>query len=171
MKVRYFQNADGEYIGAFVNGTPPMIGVVEISAPPNDQMVWNNGTWIAPTPPAPTGADVRNERQRRVLLGLTHRSKIWQIDLESRNLIAGAVQGASLFIGGGGSGTDLRWRSADKDATWTAFDNSALTFTPNEMIAFGLAVLAHIGALHDASRTIQALDPIPADYAANARWP
>jgi len=106
-----------------------------------------------------------------VLLGMNHRSKIWQIDLESRNLIAGAVQGASLFIGGGGSGTDLRWRSADKDATWTAFDNSALTFTPNEMIAFGLAVLAHIGALHDASRTIQALDPIPADYAANARWP
>jgi len=125
-------------------------------------------------PPAaltPTADMVREERQRRVMLGLSHRSKLWQIDLESRNLIGGAVQGASLFLAGGGAGTDLRWRSADTDATWTAFDNSTLTFTPNEMIAFGLAVLAHIGALHDAARVIQALDPIPADYNANERWP
>ena len=164
----HYRTSDGVYIGGFGAGAAAPDGGVECPAPGRADAVWTGSAWV---PPAPTGADVRNERQRRVLLGMTHRSKIWQIDLESRNLIAGAVQGASLFIGGGGSGTDLRWRSADKDATWTAFDNSALTFTPNEMIAFGLAVLAHIGALHDASRTIQALDPIPADYAANARWP
>jgi len=167
MSQKSYISAQGVYLGTFINAEPPE-GAVEVPQQPFAGSTWDGEAWSVQ---APTGADVREERQRRVLLGLTHRSKLWQIDLESRNLIAGAVQGASLFIGGGGSGTDLRWRSADKDATWTAFDNSALTFTPNEMIAFGLAVLAHIGALHDASRTIQALDPIPADYAANARWP
>ena len=121
--------------------------------------------------PTPTADDVRIERQRRINAGMMHRGKLWQIDLESRSLINGAVQGASLFLAAGGSGTDLRWRSADKDSVWTAFDNSTLTFTPNEMIAFGMAVLTYIGALHDASREIQALDTIPVDYAADSWWP
>ena len=48
--------------------------------------------------PTPTADDVRIERQRRINAGMMHRGKLWQIDLESRSLITGAVQGASLFL-------------------------------------------------------------------------
>lgn len=117
-----------------------------------------------------TAENVKTEREKRVKLGMLHRGKTWQIDLESRNLIAGAVQGAILWKSGGGAGTSLRWRDTGEDATWTAADNSELTFTADEMITFGIAVLSHMSDLHKAAKQIRADDPIP-DPQTDPRWP
>lgn len=119
-----------------------------------------------------TDYDVNEERQRRISLGMSHRGKIWQIDLESRNLISGAVQAAILYKAGGGLGTEVQWLTSGEDMTWTAIDNSYLTFTPDEMIAFGMAVAGFINTLHKAGRAIKdTVGGIPSDYKSSTKWP
>nr|WP_246343944.1 DUF4376 domain-containing protein [Sphingobium jiangsuense] len=40
--------------------------------------------------------------------------------------------------------------------TWTMLDNSVQTFGADEMIAVGLAVMAHVNAAHDRARDLRA---------------
>jgi hypothetical protein len=46
-----------------------------------------------------------------------------------------------------------------------------LTVTPPEMLALWQGSSAYVSALYAASWEIKALNPIPADYADDARWP
>lgn len=142
-----------------------------------------NWTPPAAAPTQPTPEDVDRERDRRQALGLLHRGKVFQIDTVSRVNIVGSVEAAREWLRQNEAAIaldanlalSLRWfpNTPDVDMAWTAEDNTSLTMTASEMVAFGDAVAARIGALHFAARALKNLAPnIPADYATNsAYWP
>lgn len=130
---------------------------------------WNGSTYTSQpqqTPP-PTSSDVSSERDRRIALGSTitisdNRTFTVQTRNETdfRNL-NGLVSKAIVMTMMGDSGT-LVFRDAD---------NTDQTLTAAQMIEVGSLVAAKVDAIYKASWTIKGLDPIPSDYADNARWP
>jgi len=170
MKAKHFKNADGEYIGSFVNGAPSTVGAVEIEAPPNDRVVWLNGEWIIPPiPPAspPTTADVNAERQRRLALDFSFNGKLFQRDPVSIARISGAGVLALGAIVGGAQVGNMRWQGETSDFGWIASDNSVVTMDAQTMFAFGQAAANVESTLVFAARALRAMDPIPTDYATN----
>jgi hypothetical protein len=115
--------------------------------------------------------DVNAERDGRIATLFSFSGVAYQLDPASQqNIIAKGAQAKFAVMNGAAAG-DLRWANAAADFGWIATDNSITPMDAPTMSAFAdaadLWVSAHIMAAH----AIKALDPIPADFDANSRWP
>lgn len=116
---------------------------------------WLRGPFIA-------AEDVNAERDRRIVAGKTINGvAVTGRDEDARNLTNLALA-AQLRIG-----------TADTTTTTTFRDGNNVDhdLTPAEMLALWQGSAAYVSALYAASWVIKALDPIPADFDADTRWP
>ncbi len=121
---------------------------------------------IYATPP-PTSADVNVERARREQAGCTVIDPVaGQIPLDGNERSMRNLQGlafaASLRLGQGDTTTVTVFRDAQ---------NNNHSLVPAQVVSLWSQGAAYISALYAASWAIKSLDPIPADYADDSRWP
>ena len=129
-----------------------------------------NAALAAYDPSAPTVDDVRAESSRR-MRGMPFGGKTYQFDAESQGDIAGAGTLALAAIISGAQAGDHRWASPDADFVWLASDNTPTLMDAQTMLAFAQAAASWKREHIYAARLIKDMSPIPADYAANGRWP
>lgn len=171
---KYYVDAQGNYLGAFVSltdaegvthaPTPPM-GAIEVPGGPNDGTdVWIGGAWQA----RPSVDQVAAERERRLALGFhynfndtrgIHLIGTTEADMKGWKEVTDAAQafindgeGATAFIG-------------------IVTNTGACSVTPNEWTKILKAAFNARQPFWAASFTLQSMNPIPADYAADSRWP
>ncbi len=118
----------------------------------------------------PASHDVNDERERR-LQTFTFNGKAFDFGGDSTFNIAGAGTLALAAIINGKQPGDLRWANPDRDFTWIAADNTAVTMDAQTTFAFAQAAATWKASHIIAARVIKDMNPIPTDYAANARWP
>lgn len=131
------------------------------------QIGWTyaDGAFSTPPPPPapqPTSADVNAERDRRIVAGKTINGiAVTGRDEDARNLTNLALA------------AQLRLASADTTTLTTFRDGNNVDheLTPPEMLALWQGSAAYVSALYAASWVIKAIDPIPADFDADSRWP
>lgn len=126
--------------------------------------------WRAVSPT--TAGDVNRERDRR-LRQFVFGGKAYDFcDGRGSDInIAGAGTLALAAIIAGAQPGNLRWANADTDFGWIAADNTMTTMDAQTCLLFAQAAAAwKAGHIHTA-RVIKNLETIPADYAADARWP
>lgn len=116
------------------------------------------------------GYHVNTERDRR-LSTYTFGGRSYQFDVESQVNVAGAGTLSLAAIIAGKLANDLRWADPDKDFAWLAADNTVVTMDAQTTLAFAQAAARWKADHIHAARAIKNLSPIPADYAANVRWP
>jgi len=122
-------------------------------------------------PSAPTSTAVNAERDRRLGTTFTFAGKDYDCDTASLARITGAATLAGFAMGAGALVGNLRWHGGTEDFMWIAADDTLTTMDAQTCFAFGNAAATNQSAHVFAGRAIKALDPIPADYAADARWP
>jgi len=115
----------------------------------------------------PSSKEVNTERDRREQSGCTVTVPgAGAIPLEGNEKSMRNLQGlafaASLRLGQGDTTTVTVFRDA------VNVDHSLV---PGQIVSLWSQGAAYISALYGASWVIKALDPIPADYADDARWP
>lgn len=133
-------------------------GTIEISAAPSADHVWDGAAWAYVAPPAPTAEEVRVEAQRRL--------KLIAVPYEDGERETFATQEQEA----------LAWDADNTVATpmlsaMTAFTGEAMADLVPRVLANAAALKAASGAIIGAQRAILTLDPIPADYANDSRWP
>ncbi|OJU02873.1 MAG: hypothetical protein BGN87_06170 [Rhizobiales bacterium 65-79] len=102
------------------------------------------------------------ERDRRIVAGKTINGiAVTGREEDARNLTNLAL-GAQLRIAAGDTTTLTTFRDGN---------NADHDLTPPEMLELWQQSAAYVSALYAASWTIKALDPIPADFDAESRWP
>jgi hypothetical protein len=129
-----------------------------------------NAVVAAFDPSAPTVGDVHAESSRRMLV-MPFGGKKYQFDAESQGNIAGGATLALAAIISGAQSGDHRWASPDADFVWFALDNTPTRMDAQTMLAFAQAAASWKREHIYAGRAIKDLSPIPADYAADGRWP
>lgn len=119
-------------------------------------------SWVDETP-TPTEADVEAERDRRLLLGkafsitgYANTIRVSATDTEIKDLLF-QFNWASV-----NPSSNLQWRDKDKVIH---------TLTGTQFLALYSAAATYAGTIKATTWTIAALDPIPADYADDSRWP
>jgi len=130
--------------------------------------LYSDGALHPPAPPElppPDAALIDAERERRIAAPLTVSVSVGPIAINmdaaaQRNLQGLASVGQYLKAAGSSQTTEFR-----------DFDNNSHALTPDDLVVMGLQVASRIQAVYAASWSIKALDPIPADYADDARWP
>lgn len=121
---------------------------------------------LDPQVPVITSEMVNEERARRIAAGATVTVAgiglfDVQTDPESREKIAGL---ASVGL--------IRKVSGLTDTTtFRDANNNDRVLDPDQLIEMGMQVAARVDAIFKASWAIKALDPIPAEYADDIRWP
>ncbi len=142
-----------------------------VTVPDNADIGWtfNGSTYVPPVEPdvVLTTQDVNAERDRRELAGCTVTVPgAGPIPLEGNEKSMRNLQGlafaASLRLGQGDTTTVTVFRDAV---------NVDHALVPAQVLSLWSQGAAYISDLYDASWAIKALDPIPADYADDARWP
>lgn len=148
-------------------------GATLIAPPPSMEHRWIDGEWrtLPPALPVPTPDAIDAERDRRIANGFSFNGKLYQSRPEDRENIAGAALAALAAQISGAEPGDYRWHGGDSDFVWIAEDNSLTPMDAQTMFAFGQAAMAHKQALIFKARAIKDMDPIPADYADDERWP
>lgn len=121
-------------------------------------------------PDIPTAAAVDRERNRR-LSSMNFQGHVYDFDTESRRRISANKVNAQVAIIGGSQQGDLRWADPDRDFAWIAADNAAVPMDAQAMLDFGIAADRWEARHIMAGRAIKAINPIPADYADDSRWP
>lgn len=126
----------------------------------------------APAPALPTSADVDCERDVRIDGGMEFFGVRYQTRPQDRENVHGAATMAlaAMAMGGEAPG-DLRWHGGDEDFVWIAEDNSLQPFDAPTFFTFAKAMAAHKSAMIFAARGLKDMDPIPSDFADDARWP
>jgi len=119
----------------------------------------------------PSASAVNAERDRRIAAGFDWNGKTFQSDRDSRENIAGAATSAVSFIVSGGSPDEVYWQSPDTPFVWLATDNTEVQMTPEQVIDFGNAAMAHKKAHIFAARTLKDMAEIPQDFTADKYWP
>ena len=122
--------------------------------------------------PAPTSDDVNKERDRR-LRQFVFGGVVYDFvdDKGSAENISGAATLALAAIISGASSGNYRWADANQDFVWIAADNSAVRMDATTCLDFGKHAADWKARHIYAARTLKNLGTIPADYAADARWP
>mgnify|MGYP001124730299 CR=1 FL=1 len=125
---------------------------------------WQDGSVVEYTPPPLpiTSEDINRERQRRVVAGKTINGiAVTGRDEDARNLTNLALA------------AQLRLASADTTTLTTFRDGNNVDhdLTPSQMLDLWQQSAAYVSALYEASWVIKAMDPIPADFDADSRWP
>jgi len=155
-----------------------IVPIVEPTLGPRDEitsqtLVVSNGvvTRQVTTQSRPvTANDVTAERNRR-LLTFAFNGRQYQFDPESKSNVAGAGTLALAAIINGAQPGNLRWADANRDFTWLAADNTSVSMDAQTTFAFAQAAAKWVSDHIYAARAIKDMNPIPADYAADARWP
>lgn len=143
---------------------PPALGFLEVpdEVGPNWRHV--DGAWEPPSPPMPTQAAVRAEAERRIEIGfLLPDGTRFRCDTGSVARLSGFRDALQLADAAGASPPSVTFVTA----AGTPMTLSSLA----QAQALVSAATAHVAGCLTASATIQALDPIPADFADDARWP
>lgn len=125
---------------------------------------WDGSAVVVYTPPAPaaTTDDVNAERQRRITAGrLINGVRVTGRDEDARNLMSLALI-AQMRIAAADTTTATTYRDGD---------NVDHTLTPPQIVSMWQESAAYVSALYQASWDIKAMDPIPADFAADQYWP
>lgn len=157
--------ADGDYIH-------PTLEMLEADGVDADQG-WtrdSEGTWYPPAEPAPTVGDVNAERDRRLVADFEFAGTMFQRDAASVARISGAGTMALGAMVNGALPGDLRWHGGATDFAWIASDNTLVTMDAQTCFAFGQAAAAVESSIVFAAKALRGMDPIPADYRADAWW-
>ncbi len=115
-----------------------------------------------PPIPAATSENVNRERSRRIAVGkVIDGVHVTGSDEDARNL-ANLGQIAKMMLDDGDTQTVTIYRDAA---------NIDHALTPAEMVNLWRSSVSYVSALYAASWALKALDPIPADFAADDYWP
>lgn len=110
------------------------------------------------------------ERDRRIAAGFTFAGVLYQSRPADWEVYSGKALEAFIAVMSGADPGNLRWADADVDFAWIAADNSRVPMDAQTVIELAKAASAHRTRLTFAGSNIKALNPIPADYADDARW-
>lgn len=156
----FFLDANGNYYEALTDKATPA-GHTAVAQRPDQHATWNGSGWDAGTPPAPTEGEVRDEAERRMKLLVASYTdaerETWaEQTLEaleySRNpLTTTALEAPLLFELAAGRGITEAEMATRILANRQAFKSAAANLLRKQV-------------------EILAMDPIPADYADDARW-
>lgn len=156
---------------------PPMVTVTGVGDVHCIEPGWSSGGYVfeafereAPAPPPLASHDVNSERDRR-LATFSFAGKVYDFGGESTVNIVGAGTLALAAIINGAQPSNLRWANPDRDFTWICADNSTVTMDAQTCFAFAQAAAQWKSSHILTARTIKDTNPIPSDFAANARWP
>lgn len=133
--------------------------------------------WVVIPAPLPTTEDVGAERDRRISSGFEFEGVRYQSRLPSPgragdwDVFSSKALEALLAIMAGAQPGDLRWSDPAEDFAWIAADNSRVPMDAQTVIELAKAASAHRSRHTFAGSDLKALDPIPADYAADHNWP
>lgn len=159
-------------------GSPPPRAAKLIAAPvpalsAGQQARWDGSAWIveaippAPAPAPPAAQDVVAERERRLAAGFdydfgdargTHRFGTTRQDMVGWDEVTQAAEA-------------LRATSQGAAAIDIVTETGPVSLTADEWPAVLVAAAAFRQPIWQASFAIGAMDPIPADYDADSRWP
>jgi len=128
--------------------------------------------WIVEDKPVENvKAAINLERDRRIAAGVAFNGKTFQSDPASIENIGNVATAALSYIVSGGAADEMYWQSPDVPFAWLAEDNTLMPMTPQMMIEFGNATLAHKSAIIFAARALKDMNPIPADFTDDRYWP
>lgn len=158
-------------IPCHIDGAALVIGGDDAVATSASAYLANGGAWTTYSATLPTNGDVDAERDRR-LATFAFGGVVYDFDEVSRALIDKArVSAMNYIIVAGPQPGNLRWADATQDFGWIAADNTFHVMDAETCLSFGTAAASWEGRHILAARAIKNLSPIPADYAADARWP
>lgn len=146
---------------------PPLRAQIEAHWTPELVAAWQAAIDDALQPSAPTAADVVAERSRRLALGF---------DFDFGDARGVHRLGTSeQDLAGWREVTDLAGALLAMNLTTTPItivtDTGPVQVTPGEWQAILIVAAAFRQPIWAASFTLQAMDPIPADFAADGYWP
>lgn len=191
MDIYHYDSASGALLGTSAADADPLVpdnwlipayatAIVPPKSVAGKVRVFREGAWVyiteevppEPEPPVPDSNSVDAERDRRIALGFNWNGKHYQsrqFDLDNIRSMGAA---ATAMIAQGQVDTGYRWFDADQDFVWIAADNSLTPMSASDMIDFALAAAVWVKNCIFAGMAIKATPGgIPADYAADARWP
>jgi hypothetical protein len=124
---------------------------------------WQDGNVIAyePPPAVVTGEDVNAERYRRIVVGkIIDGVHVTGTEEDARNLTSLALV------------AQLRLAANDTETLTTFRDGGNVDhqLTPSQVLSLWQQSAAYVSALYAASWALKAMEPIPADYAADTYW-
>ena len=155
------------HITAFAGAYPNAFAVETPAAPVDHWLIDPAAKTVSVAPPAPPRDAINDERARRIAAGATITvTGVGPIPVQGgseheRNL-SGLAQAATLRLMSGDTTTVTVFRDAA---------NADHNLVPGQIIELWQKSAGYVSAIYQASWVIKALDPIPQDYAANARWP
>jgi hypothetical protein len=119
------------------------------------------GAYVAP---APTADEVDAERARRRILPfeVTVSGSTFSVNMD--DTAQQNIQGLSTV------GLYLSSVAPTQTTPFRDYSNVSHDLLPTDLVSLGMQVAAHIQALYQASWTLKASDPIPADYADDSHW-
>jgi hypothetical protein len=138
---------------------------------PSEHYVWENGEWVdrAPTPePRPiTAADVDAEHDRRAVAG-----KVFEVPGYGSLPLEGSLRTQTVLLALKDTARDLQEAGVTAPVLFfTDRDNGDHNLTADQVVDLVNAGKAFMQALHEAKRTLKAVEPIPADFASDSYWP
>jgi len=128
---------------------------------------------VAASQPTPdqVKAAIMAERDRRLCLPFTFQGKAYDRSEQSVSRIAGAGTLALAAIVNGAQPGNLNWHGDPVNPFgWIAADNSVTLMDAQTMFAFGQACAQIETTLVFKARNLKNMNPIPADYTAEAYW-
>lgn len=143
---------------------PDETGIASETANAGD--TWDGASFISPPLPPPGIGDVLAERDRRLSLGFSYdfgdARGVHQIGTTSADMTGWdeVTKVAQAMIATGAATATIE----------IITDTGPATVTASEWMAILLAAGAHRQPIWQASFVLQAMSPVPADYAADSRW-
>jgi hypothetical protein len=110
------------------------------------------------------------ERDRRSALVL-FTGETYRCDAAALPDIISAGAAARAAVAAGAAAGDLRWLSTALDFAWTAAGGARVPMDAQQMQQFADAAATWVARHALAARTLEAMDPIPLDYASDGYWP
>ena len=118
-------------------------------------------------PIQPTSADVDREHDRRAALG-----KAFTVTGYGEVPLEGSLRTQTVLLALKDTARDMQAAGVTAPILFfTDRDNADHYLTPAQVIELVNAGKAYMQALHTAKRSLKELNPIPADYADDSRWP
>lgn len=120
----------------------------------------------------PTPAQVNAERDRRIVNNFVFGGKSYRLNADDKaDIIAFGARAKFAVLAGFAAG-DLFWGvDPTKPKGFIATDNSTVAMDAPTASAFADAADLWYEGHRKAARTIKNISPIPADFAADSRWP
>ena len=112
---------------------------------------------------------INAEKERRIALGFMFDGLLYQSDPTSIRNINGASTGALVAKAAGADGASTMWAAGGTEFSWISADNTKVPMSPDTVLSFGMAALAHVDAHTKAARVLK--DDPQVDYTDDNHWP